>query len=155
MQRSSPTTLTAEVLSVGLSAASCGALAIDFMNQFSWLPSAKVQHTQHAFVGLNDGEPAAYPGLSFAFLIRGWMWLFMGYICAQLNYINSSPIFHLNVKDVKRSWGFTAHVVGTCEPRRTHSGTALLMSLLSHPLWSPVLDSLTEFLMSEPHMSSS
>lgn len=64
--------------------------------------SAEVQHTQHAFVGWNDGVPAACPVLSFDFLIRRWMWLFMGYICAQLNYINSGQIFRLNVKDVKR-----------------------------------------------------
>lgn len=62
----------------------------------------KDQHAQHAFVGGNDGVPAACPVLSFDFLIRRWMWLFMGYVCAQLNYINSGQIFRLNVKDVQR-----------------------------------------------------
>lgn len=113
-----------KVLSLGLSAASCWALFIHFTKQSNWLPSAEGQRTQHAFVGLSDGEPAAYPGLSFDFLIRGWMWLFMGYICAQLNYINSGQIFRLNVKDVKWSWERYCTCCGSALSPE-NSGTAL------------------------------
>lgn len=112
MQRSLPTKLTAKALSVGLSPAYCWTLFINFMKQLNWLLPLQRSKTQHTFVGFNDGVPVAYPVLSFDFLIRRWMWLFMDYICAHLNYINSGQIFHLNVKDVKQPRNLIAHVVG-------------------------------------------
>lgn len=59
----------------------------------------------------------------------------MGYICAQLNYINSGQIFRLNVKDVNRR----RELYCTCCGSAASAGEFWRKApdaLLGHLLWS-------------------
>lgn len=155
MQRSLPTKLTAMVLSVGLSPAYCWTLFINFMKQLNRLLPLQRSNTQHTFVGFNDGVPVAYPVLSFDFLIRRWMWIFMNYICAHLTYINSGQIFRLNVKDVKRHRELDCTCCGGAV---SHGGSILWAQSSWRHCWAACCGGhaspQTEFSMSVPQISS-